>query len=683
MRTLWAFVLGLCVVVMGSATAASENELLKPLPNYSVSWIGNSFSGGDAGWVPQDVQDIFVAADGTVYTTVGWEEHRGNIAAIRDGRIEQQSAHWKRGGIDRLVGETITGNEQYIFFATGTPDGHDGKVQGTSIARRSRADITDRKQEKRASLGVRIHGLAWSGERLYATCDDDRVRVFDGDLQPLGEWEAAAPGEAAIDRLGRIWLIDRRANVLRCYDDRGRLVTSDVGLPEGAVPTDLAVTSNDQLLVADGGPRRQVYIFSEASGKPRPQRALGVRGGVFAGPTPGKFAPDRFVSPIGVGADAAGNLYVACGPYAKTHGGTTVIRCFSPEGVPRWVVMSTQWLDTVDVDRQSGGAILYGCRHRYAIDLMRPPGRQWNVEALTVDPTRYPEDPRLNSAAIGGVRHRRIGGRSYLYVSDMNGNNMYVFRFDPAREGETAVFCAHLGAKEFWVDRNENGRKDADESENTSIGECRGWDVEPNGTVWQATLRHGLYEHPLTEFSKKGVPLYRSDRRIHHPMPKPFIELRRTQVDRQEGIVYLAGSTAEAKAHHWKPMGPNLMCFDLANNPWKLLWQIVLPHETGPAGHESFEPFDFAVEGDYIFVVYAGRLPSQKLPPGTVVVIDKHNRRLLGYMHPSGTRHGEVPMDALQDIVHSINAYRTPQGDYLVFIEDDGYTKNVLYRWRP
>ena len=40
-------------------------------------------------------------------------------------------------------------------------------------------------------------------------------------------------------------------------------------------------------------------------------------------------------------------------------------------------------------------------------------------------------------------------------------------------------------------------------------------------------------------------------------------------------------------------------------------------------------------------------------------------------------------MDALQDMVNSINAHRLADGEYLVFIEDDGYTKNVMYRWKP
>jgi hypothetical protein len=55
------------------------------------------------------------------------------------------------------------------------------------------------------------------------------------------------------------------------------------------------------------------------------------------------------------------------------------------------------------------------------------------------------------------------------------------------------------------------------------------------------------------------------------------------------------------------------------------------------------------------------------------------SRELPSDRHP----HGDVPMDALQGIVHSINAFRRHDGEYLVFIEDNGYIKNLLYRWRP
>lgn len=689
-----------------------------PLLDFSVSWIGNTFSGGDAGWVPQDVQDIFVAPDGTVYTTVVWEEHRGNIAAFRDGRLLQQTAHWKRGGIDRLVGDTIAANRTHIFFATGKtgPGDHDGKVAGTSLARRDRADIAGRGSERRVEVGARIHGVAASEDRVYAACADGRVRAFDAELKPLGDWPAPSPGEMALDARGNLWIIDTRERAVRRLDPRGEPLPQEVRFPDGVDPADVAVTPDGRLLVADRGPRRQVRVYRDIDRAPELERTLGEPGGVFAGDRPGAFGDRRFIAPIGVGGDERGNLYVACGPYGGTHGGTAIIQSYAPDGRLNWRVLSTEWLDTVDVDRgpgrtvdravdRSGGAdppgvvdpsgvtdpsglagdalVLYGSKYRYALDLTRPAGRQDSLEAITLHPDRYPDDPRLRSAALGGVWHRRLGGRGYLFFPDMNGGNLHVFRFDPEREGEIAVFSARIGTKDLWVDQDGDGRVDPGETAPNPTGETRGWFVDEDGTVWQATLRGGIFEYPPEEILPGGVPVYGPATRRSHPMPAPLTELRRIVHDRAGGALYLGGSTAGARAEHWKPMGPNLVRYDGPGGERRVAWHAVLPHEKGKGGHESYEPFDFAVEGDHVFVAYAGRLPSRDWPTGTVLVLARSDGSSIGRLQPSGTRTGPVPMDALQDMVHSLNVFRRPGGEYLVFIEDDGYTKNVLYRWKP
>jgi hypothetical protein len=663
--------------------AAGAERPAPRIDSYSVSWIGNTFSGGDAGWVPQDVQDIFVTPDGTVYTTVGWEEHRGNIAAFKDGRLLQQTAHWKSGGSDRLVGHSIAANATHIFYATGTPNGHDGKVTGTFLARRDRAEIANRKLERRVEIGSRIHGVAASEQRVLAACDDGRVRVFDVELNPLTDWSAPSPGAMALDAQGNVWLIDTTRRVVQCFDPRGQRLPQRIDFPAGVVPVDVAMAPDGKLLVADGGVNRQVRVYAKLEASPELQRTLGEAGGVFAGTKPGAFGDRRFVAPIGVGGDARGNLYVACGPYADTHGGTAIIQSYSPDDRLNWRVLSTEWLDTVDVDRKADATVLYGSKYRYSLDWDRPAGQQWSLEAITLHPDKYPDDPRLKSAAIGGVWHRHIGERSYLFMPDMNGGNLFVFRFDPQREGEIALFCAQIGAKEFWVDGNGNGQKDAGETAVNATGESRGWFVEANGTVWQGTLRNGIFEYPLAEILGSGVPVYRLADRKQSPTPAPLTELRRIFYDRAEDAMYLAGSTADARASHWKPMGPNLVRYDRWREKHTAAWHAVLPHEEGKGGHESHEPFDFAVEGDYVFVVYAGRLPSQNLPTGAVMVFGKRDRRYLGHFQPSGTRDGLVPMDALQDMVHSLNVFRRADGEYLIFIEDDGYTKNVVYRWRP
>lgn len=666
--------------------AAFAEQPSPPAPlNYTVSWIGNTFSGGDAGWVPQDVQDIFVTPDGTVYTTVGWEEHRGNLAVFKDGQLLQQTAHWKRGGIDRLVGETIAANSNHVFFATGKsgPGDHDGQVMGTNLARRDRADIAARKQEKRAEIGVLIHGVAASEEKVFAACADGRVRVFDVALNALGDWPAPSPGELALDALGHLWMVDTEARVVRRFTAEGARLPQEVRPPAGVVPADVAVTPDQRLLIADGGTKRQVRVYRNLDSTPELERTLGEPGGIFAGPVAGRFGDRRFIAPIGVGGDARGNLYVADGPYANTHGGTVILQSYARDDTLNWRVMSTEWLDTVDVDRASDGAVLYGTKYRYDLDLSQPPGRQWSLAAITLHPDRHPDDPRLKSAAIGGVWHRRLHGRACLFMPDMTGGNLFVFRFDPGREGEIAVPCAQLSTRELWVDANGNGRKDDGETTPNPTGETRGWFVEENGTVWQATRTSGIFEHSPRRLGLESASMAERPSARRHAMPGPFTELRRIVYERASDTLWLAGSTANARAEHWKPMGPVLIRYDAWDGERRLAWQEVLPHEKAPGGHESFEPFDFAVEGEYVFVVYAGRLPSRDWPTGTVVVLGRDDGRMRGHFQPDGIRTGVVPMDALQDMVHSLNVVRRANGEYLVFIEDDGYTKNVLYRWRP
>ncbi len=87
----------------------------------------------------------------------------------------------------------------------------------TFPARRERADIASRKFEQRVEVGVRIHGVCASEERVFAACADGLVRVFDVDLSPLGQWSAPAPGEMALDGSGNLWIIDSADRVVRRF----------------------------------------------------------------------------------------------------------------------------------------------------------------------------------------------------------------------------------------------------------------------------------------------------------------------------------------------------------------------------------------------------------------------------------------------------------------------------------
>ena len=81
------------------------------------SWFGNSFS-GVPGWVPQDVADIYVTPDGTVYTNIDWEENGANVSAFKNGQYVDMVGEAEGSG-NGYGGLAVTANERYVFFWRG------------------------------------------------------------------------------------------------------------------------------------------------------------------------------------------------------------------------------------------------------------------------------------------------------------------------------------------------------------------------------------------------------------------------------------------------------------------------------------------------------------------------------------------------------------------------------------
>jgi len=77
----------LFLLLMGVGIAQAGTDL-----KYSVSWIGNSFSGKHQ-WVLQDVADLYVDSDGALFTNVIWDEAGGNVQQYRDGKQGATTFH--------------------------------------------------------------------------------------------------------------------------------------------------------------------------------------------------------------------------------------------------------------------------------------------------------------------------------------------------------------------------------------------------------------------------------------------------------------------------------------------------------------------------------------------------------------------------------------------------------------
>ena len=82
---------------------------------YSTTWIGNTYANG-RDHVPQNIYDISVAPDGTVFTDVIWDEGDYECTQFNsDGSINRPAAFTHGWG--SYGGMAVACNSNYVFIA--------------------------------------------------------------------------------------------------------------------------------------------------------------------------------------------------------------------------------------------------------------------------------------------------------------------------------------------------------------------------------------------------------------------------------------------------------------------------------------------------------------------------------------------------------------------------------------
>jgi len=202
--------------------------------NYTVSWIGNSFPGSTK-WVQQDISDIHVTQDGTVYSIVFWDEAGAEVTVYKDGDVVDIAKHTHGWGYH--AGSAIAVNSKYLYFAQAVenegghlidPDTWPPKDYGWyGVGRRKLSDIKQAapfsggKGGKGDTLkggfmvihevpgGTRDAGIAglWATEEyLYVSCPyDDKVRIYDSEtMEHITDWSMENPGKVWMDGQQRL-----------------------------------------------------------------------------------------------------------------------------------------------------------------------------------------------------------------------------------------------------------------------------------------------------------------------------------------------------------------------------------------------------------------------------------------------------------------------------------------------
>jgi len=698
-----------------------------PSLRYTVSWIGNDYS-GKTQWVQQDVGGLFVDGDGTVFTNVFWEEG-GNNASQYDGagRFVRSARHTHGWGYEG--GDSVAANARYVFIVQRV-DNEDGHLVGNSwpprglnwsgISRRSRADMTQgasfeggvgKSSEGQVVEGSflpvvtmpkeakgDIRGLWATDTRLYVSSPfDNTVKVYDVEtMKPVAIWPVARPDRLCVDRSGRVWIMQRPEKPegawrALSYDAEGVLLPSSFTLAPGIVPAALCVDRQNRLLVADDGIDQQIKIYAPLDAAPSLTGTLGLREGVWAPPQPGLFGDLRFTHPTGIGADRNGNLYVASGgrpPYSSG----TALECDDADGKRVWRHLGLTFVDCGAIDPGSETDLYTKDKH-FTLDDAKSPGADWSYTGYTVNPWKYPDDPRLHSLATD-VWVRRIGERKFLFASDMTGEMLRLYRFDSATDGETAIPCGmvcpkHLGGdyppgqpgagEWIWCDANANGSIERNEYQVSGGGEASSPFVpDEEGALWNVTPK-GIRRLSLAEIDARGVPRYDFAKATVWPSPADLDAVRRIHYDATSDTLFLAGNKGGERNQHWKPMGPVLCAYDHWTKGGTLRWKIVLPYEAGAEWHFSHEPISFDVAGDYLFVAYTRGLAAEKLTEAFVKVYRTSDGAFVGNL----TAEKDLGETGLLDLIESVRAFRRANGEYVILLEEDAKAKMILFRWQP
>ncbi len=691
---------------------------------YNVSWIGNSFSGKTA-WVQQDIEGLWVDADGTVFTNVRWDEAGGNVQQYRDGQLIAMARHTHGWGYEG--GEAVAANSKYLFIVQNI-ENEGGGLKGNSwppkglawsgVSRRQRSDITKpapfpggHGKEGDVLHGAflpvvefaehaqgRVRGLCVTETELFVSNPlSGTIEVYDTqNMRPIRSWHVERPDRLCLDHRSHVWVLQMPPTngtwkALR-FTSAGQRTSQTIEFPAGVVPTALAVDPSNRLLVADAGADQQIKIYDAIDTTPKLAGAIGVRGGIFAGPTPGKFGDLRFNRPAAVGVDGQGNVFVASS--GATAGGSTVLECYSPTGQCRWRRLGLEFVDMADLDPSTQRDVFTKEEH-FSMDWSKSAGREWSYQGYTVNPLKYPHDPRLHLSSTH-VWLLRLAGRPFSFVSDMTGEFLHVYRFNPATDGETAIPCGllskrHISSKDrfpphqpekgqwLWLDRNADGTIDADEYQHG--GKDAGGIPVPDsrGNIWYADGNR-VCCLPLQGVDAHGVPIWDLTKVRLTPRPAELDEVRRVHYLPHADVMLLGGNRGGEHNQHWKPMGPVLACYDhWISGERRLRWQTVLPYEKGAHGHESAEPISFDVAGDYLFVAYTRGLPADGVQYAYVKVYT------LAAAAPVGNLVAEKDLGeiGLLDIVESVRAVQRANGEYVVFLEDDAKAKIVMFRWKP
>lgn len=649
----------------------------------SQSWIGNSFDGKDS-WVQMDISSLDVTPEGKVFTNSVWDEAGREAGIYQEGKViglADATHGWGRKG-----GLAVATSKKYLYLSMEQNSIKNHKQEDYPQAgetwyvvrrynhRGKPAPFAGGRGYDHSMLIInrqeKVSGLAVYEDKLYISDPSkDLVHIYQENFQEmtrLGSISTPNPGAITVDLEENLWIVNQESGEINQYSSWGKSL--DKSIKDVVDPTSISIDNQGRLLVAENGPRQQVLIY-EVKSSPELVATLGLKGGIYQ-ENPGMIGDDRLYGLSGVDVDDAGNIYVSLNGFNRSG---AVLRQYKPNGELSWELLGLEFLDTADVDPYSQGQDVYTKDSHYVINY-DDQGQKWRYQAYTVDPFRYPDDPRLHTQPTS-IFMRRIDGKKIMFLTDMYAKNLLIYHF----EGEIAVPAGIIAKKHtawptnqpeagmwLWLDENGDGHIQADEYQllHDKNQDVWGWEIDEKGNVWVATRKQGIWQYPFQGFNGHGVPVYNSESAEHMEMPEPFTSIERIEYVTATDTMYLGGYTKDLpkSSGEWGLVGTEIIAYDhWSSEKPNLAWRIQLPHNLDNNHLEIIKAMD--IEGDLVFAVSSRQ--------AEVYVYDRYTGSYLTTITPAESGWIDIP--------YGIRVDKLESGEYIIFVEENAKAKIIMY----